>query len=68
MILQSHWFLPLLGNKSKKFDFVHQTISCRRHVQAGHNSKKFLPFLPSVSNVQPPLSQPPRPHEATSTK
>ena len=26
-MLQSHWSLSLLGNRPKKFDFVHQTIS-----------------------------------------
>ena len=26
---QSHWSLPHFGNKPKKFDFAHQTISCR---------------------------------------
>ena len=28
-ILQSHWSLPLLENRPKKFDFVHQVISCQ---------------------------------------
>ena len=28
LISQSHWSLPLFGNKPKKFDFVHQTVSC----------------------------------------
>ena len=27
LILQFHWSLPLFGNKPKKFDFVHQTVS-----------------------------------------
>ena len=34
-ISQSHWFLPLLGNKPKKFNFVHKT---RRHTLAGHQN------------------------------
>ena len=32
IISLSHWSLPLLGNKPKKFDFVHQTVShCTRY-------------------------------------
>ena len=27
-ILQSHWSLPLFGDRPKKFDFVYQTVSC----------------------------------------
>ena len=31
---QSHWSFTVLGNKPKKFDFVHQTVS-RREARAG---------------------------------
>ena len=34
MISQSHWSFTVLGNKPKKFDFVHQTVS-RREACAG---------------------------------
>ena len=34
MISQSHWSSSVLGNKSKKSDFVYQTVS-RREVHAG---------------------------------
>ena len=26
-MLQSHWYLLLLDNKPKNFDFIHQTVS-----------------------------------------
>jgi len=36
LILQCHWSVQLLGNKPKKFDFVHQTISHQKaHVGVG---------------------------------
>ena len=33
---QSHWSLLHLGNKPKKFDFIHQTV---RHARAGHETR-----------------------------
>jgi len=37
LILQSHWSLPILGNKLKKFYFVNQTIShLEARTQAGN--------------------------------
>ena len=38
-ISQSHWSLPLLGNKPKEFDFVHQTVARREARWAGHETK-----------------------------
>ena len=35
LILQSDWSLLHLGNKPKKFDFVHQTVSCREALAGG---------------------------------
>ena len=36
--MQSHWSLSVLGNKPKKFDFVHETISRWDATQAGHET------------------------------
>ena len=41
-ILQSHWSLPLLGNKPKKFNFMHQTVSCWEACVG--SSTKLIPY------------------------
>ena len=42
MISQSHWSSTVLGNKPKKFDFVHQTVSRREACMGGHETILFL--------------------------
>ena len=37
-ISQFHWSLPHFGNKPKKFDFVHKTVSPREGVWSGHET------------------------------
>ena len=38
MILQSHWSLPLLENKHKKYNFVYQTVSSQVACRQGYRS------------------------------